>query len=259
MYNSKLPSIDELPSSRQLLRSTVFAAVTACILLVTTVLPAEYGVDPIGIGRILGLTEMGEIKVSLAAEAKREAAGASLGASPTTATAAPAQPPSLVTPSPSMIAQQNAAPVAELPAPPAVAPAPAAGPQPNPAPAQAPTGASSTTILAAAPPRSDEMTIILKPGQGAEIKLEMRKGAKANFSWSSVGGSVNYDTHGDPYNAPKAFYHGYGKGSQVNGDQGVLEAAFDGNHGWFWRNRGSKPVTVILRTNGDYIAIKRVV
>jgi len=42
-------------------------------------------------------------------------------------------------------------------------------------------------------------------------------------------------------------------------DQGVLEAAFDGKHGWFWRNRTSKPVTVTLRTEGNYIAIKRVI
>ncbi len=258
MYNSKLPSIDELPSSRQLLRSTILAAVTAGILLVTTVLPAEYGVDPTGIGRLLGLTEMGEIKVSLAAEAKREAAAPTPRPSPATAmaTAETAPPPALIPPSPSMTAQPSTAPVVEPPAPPEVVLAP---PGPQPAAAQAPTETATAAMQPAAPARSDEMTITLKPGQGAEIKLEMRKGAKANFSWSSEDGPVNYDTHGDPYNAPKGFYHGYGKGSQVNGDQGVLEAAFDGTHGWFWRNRGSKPVTVTLRTNGDYIAFKRVV
>ncbi|MBF3109459.1 transmembrane anchor protein, partial [Pseudomonas aeruginosa] len=33
----------------------------------------------------------------------------------------------------------------------------------------------------------------------------------------------------------------------------------DGKHGWFWRNRTDKSVTVTLRTQGDYIAIKRVI
>jgi len=37
----------------------------------------------------------------------------------------------------------------------------------------------------------------------------------------------------------------------------VLEAAFDGNHGWFWRNRGQADVTITLRTNGDYADIKQ--
>tara|TARA_R110002020_G_scaffold232768_2_gene444272 strand:+ start:11459 stop:11578 length:120 start_codon:yes stop_codon:yes gene_type:complete len=37
----------------------------------------------------------------------------------------------------------------------------------------------------------------------------------------------------------------------------VLEAAFDGNHGWFWRNRTGSPVTVTLKTDGDYSDFKR--
>jgi hypothetical protein len=38
----------------------------------------------------------------------------------------------------------------------------------------------------------------------------------------------------------------------------VLVAAFDGRHGWFWRNRGRQPVTVTLRTSGDYRDLKEV-
>ena len=42
-------------------------------------------------------------------------------------------------------------------------------------------------------------------------------------------------------------------------DRATVEAAFTGNHGWFWRNRGNTPVTVTLRTNGAYNNIRRVV
>jgi hypothetical protein len=59
MYNSEIPSRAEQPSTRQLIRSTLIAAVSALVLLFTVVLPSEYGVDPSGIGRALGLTEMG--------------------------------------------------------------------------------------------------------------------------------------------------------------------------------------------------------
>ena len=72
MYNSPIPSQAELPSSGQLIRSTVIAAVTAVALLVTIVLPAEYGVDPTGIGRALGFTDMGDIKRQLAEEAEAD-------------------------------------------------------------------------------------------------------------------------------------------------------------------------------------------
>jgi hypothetical protein len=68
------PAIDELPSKRQLNRATLIAAGVAALLLVTTILPAEYGVDPTGVGRVLGLTPMGEMKRD--ASAAPEAAAA---------------------------------------------------------------------------------------------------------------------------------------------------------------------------------------
>lgn len=73
MYNTNIPTQADLPTSGQLLRSTAIALVTAAILLVTVVLPSEYAIDPTGIGKLLGLTEMGEIKAELAAEAEADA------------------------------------------------------------------------------------------------------------------------------------------------------------------------------------------
>ena len=72
MFNSEKPAPEELPSSAQLLRSTVIALVAAIVILVTVVLPAEYAIDPTGAGRVLGLTEMGEIKESLSKEAEED-------------------------------------------------------------------------------------------------------------------------------------------------------------------------------------------
>jgi len=71
----------------------------------------------------------------------------------------------------------------------------------------------------------------------------MKKGASVSFEWSTKGGNVNFDTHGD---SSEIDYHGYGKGRQVAGDNGELVAAFDGNHGWFWRNRSGNDVTITL-------------
>ena len=68
MYNTDLPNRAELPSTGKLLRSTVIAALVAGGLLITTVLPAEYGIDLTGVGGALGLTQMGEIKAALTAE-----------------------------------------------------------------------------------------------------------------------------------------------------------------------------------------------
>lgn len=213
MHIANTPPKSELPSSRALLRSTAIAAATAAVLLVTVVLPAEYGVDPTGVGRVLGLTEMGEIKVSLAKEAEADAAADASG------TATPAAPGG-----------------APTPAPVAATPAPAA-------PAAASVASSDTTVVA------------LQPGQGREIKVVMREGARVNYQWTVEGGVVNSDTHADRPGTP---YHGYAKGKGQSGDKGVLVAAFDGKHGWFWRNRGRAPVTVTLRTSGDYQDLEEV-
>ncbi|KZD06202.1 transmembrane anchor protein [Oceanibaculum pacificum] len=221
MYNSNMPSRDQLPTTRQLLRSTVIAIATAIVLLVTTVLPGEYGIDPTGIGRVLGLTEMGEIKEQLSREAEEDRLKESQPAS------APAS---------DKRSGLIGAVLAEL--------------------FLAKPVAASVQLAQA---KVEEYTLTLKPGEGAEVKLEMRKGAKVAFEWKTAGGGVNYDTHGDPYDAPRDFYHGYGKGRASPGETGVLEAAFDGHHGWFWRNRTGKDVTLILRVEGEFIALKRVV
>ena len=45
-------------SRRELLRGTLVAAAVAAIVLTFAVLPAEYGIDPTGAGRALGLTKL---------------------------------------------------------------------------------------------------------------------------------------------------------------------------------------------------------
>lgn len=221
MYNSDTPLRAELPSSKQLLRSTILAAIAALVLLIAVVLPAEYGIDPTGAGRALRLTEMGDIKQQLAAEAAADAAAA--------------------------------APAAQSPAAGTLGMATASAAEP---PARAAVAAAPKVPAQAAAPKiawRDEMPVTLTPGEGTEIKLKMAEGAKAQYAWVVEGGAVNFDTHGD---APGKSIS-YEKGRGVSSDAGVLEAAFTGNHGWYWRNRGQSSVTVILRTRGDYTEIKK--
>jgi hypothetical protein len=45
-----------IPSTRNLIRATAIAVAVAAVVLVTVVLPAEYGLDPLGTGKVLGLT-----------------------------------------------------------------------------------------------------------------------------------------------------------------------------------------------------------
>ena len=200
MYNSNIPTDRELPSTKQLIKSTIIAAATAGVLLTTIVLPAEYGIDPTGIGNVLGLKKMGEIKVSLEAE---------VHADQTKDNPNPAQ--ENIQLSESVKAQQP----------------------------------TSAPVVA-----QDTMSITLTPNEGKEIKAVMLKGKTVTYQWTSSGGKVNFDVHGDSV-ALNIDYHNYEKGAEKV-KTGKLTANFDGNHGWFWRNRTSEPVTVTLNVSGDY-------
>ncbi len=52
------PTPETLPSRSQLAKATLLALIAAAIILTTTVLPAEHGLDPTGIGQKLGLLGM---------------------------------------------------------------------------------------------------------------------------------------------------------------------------------------------------------
>ena len=78
MPNSNIPSGAELPSTIRLIKSTVMAVLVAILLLLVAILPAEYGIDPTGVGKILGLTKMGEIKVVFAQEVVASHTGESI-------------------------------------------------------------------------------------------------------------------------------------------------------------------------------------
>jgi hypothetical protein len=117
--------------------------------------------------------------------------------------------------------------------------------------------APSANAGAASQVRNDETRVTLKPNQGLEVKLVMAKGAKVDYTWQTVDGVVNHDTHGEPPAGVAGKAHRYSKGVQVTGDKGLLVAAFDGEHGWFWRNRMDKDVTVVLTTKGQYSDLKK--
>lgn len=68
-------------STAQLLRATLLAAGVAAMLLIVAVLPAEYGYDPTGAGRVLGLSALhqaGEAEADVGLPLSDETAGATV-------------------------------------------------------------------------------------------------------------------------------------------------------------------------------------
>ena len=188
------PSVD-LPSAAQLVRATALAAVVAAALLLVAVLPAEYGIDPTGIGAALGLYR---------------------------APAAEAEP----------------------------LPESSVGGETAPA-----TGAGSL-FTSPAPYRTDEMSITLAPGEGAEIKAQMTAGERLVYSWTATGNGVDVDMHGEAADKIGGD-RSYQTGEFQTAGHGAFEAPMAGNHGWFWQNLNDDPVTVTVKTAGFYTRLFR--
>ncbi|MDL0430372.1 hypothetical protein QPM17_04510 [Marinobacter sp. TBZ242] len=230
MYNTDIPNREELPGTAKLIRSTIIAAIVAVVLLVTVVMPAEYSLDPTGVGRLLGLTEMGEIKEQLAEEAAADEAAQLVAVQPSAEQQGSDVAESVVT---EPVREEASAPEVEVAT-------------VEEQPASEPTTAESRW--------QDEVRVVLTPGEGTEFKLTMEEGAVARFSWESEGGPINYDTHGNGSGQSIS----YEKGRGVPEDEGELVAAFTGNHGWFFRNRNDNDITLVLRTGGEYGQLKKV-
>lgn len=219
MYNSDMPTRAELPTSAQLIKSTIIALIAAVVILVTIVLPAEKAIDPTGIGRLLKLTEMGEIKLQLANEAAIDRAKDKPKLTPVE----PGKSSSLLD---RIIAQFGVG-----------------------------AAHASDRIITAQAPRKETITVTLKPTEGAEWKMTMVKGAQVKFTWRVTGGVVNYDMHGSPASGGKEQSYKAERGLATS--TGVITAAFDGTHGWFWRNRGNAEVTLILEVEGAFADLKK--
>lgn len=218
MYNTPVPPKSELPTSAQLLKSTLVAAGVAATLLVTVVLPSEYDIDPTGVGKVLGLKQMGEIKSQLAEEAEADRQRDLK------------KPVQLNKPS---IGQQSGT-FGQLFASIFVSPAYAHDGQDQ------------------YDPQTTETSVKLAPGEGLEVKLEMHKGDIVEFDWTANGAVVNFNHHGEAEGESVV----YEKGRAVAEKKGRFEALFDGEHGWWWRNRTGDNVTIILNTKGRYGDIK---
>ena len=204
---STLPAV--LPTSRSLIKATLSASIIAAAILVLAVLPAEYGIDPTGVGSQLGLVALASTETPDAVESP-----AATAASDTVVAAAPASGPEL-----DAVGQ----------------------------PAQA-VEASHVSKRSDAF-RSDQMTIILAPGKGEEIKAAMQSGAGFVFEWTASA-PVAVDMHGERKEAKEGEYTSYWIEPSLERGAGAFTAPFKGSHGWYWLNRSDVPITVMVQVTG---------
>jgi hypothetical protein len=182
----------ELPSLHQLWRATALAVLVALVLLVVVILPAEYGIDPTGVGRRMSIFRPRAVGADRAPATDEGAASTQPGA------------------------------------------------------------AGAALVRSNVGLRTDEMSIVLQAGEGAEIKAVTAQGHHFVYSWEATGGAVDVDMHGEAFDAPEDEFTSYWKEDEQTADRGAFVAPVGGRHGWFWQNLNDTPVTVVLRTSGFY-------
>jgi hypothetical protein len=189
MDNSMQDSNPPIQSLKSLTVASLSATLLAGVILVTAVLPAEYGLDPTGFGQMTGLTSLSSASKTIA---------------PSAASAC-----------------------AEL----------------------------SQAISAAQPAVTsqwqDTVKIVVPPGEGLEYKFHLAKGAALEYSWSTNGSNLYFDFHGEPQGDKTGYFKSY-KETTDSQSSGSLSAPFEGSHGWYWENKSTAPVTVVLNTKGTY-------
>jgi hypothetical protein len=200
-----------LPSTGRLLKATALAAAVAGVVLITTVLPAEYGVDPTGIGARLGLDALAS--TAEAAEAPPVASAAQPAASADAADAVERI-------KAKAAFGESAGQTFDIAA----------------------VDRRSTAF------RRDTLTLTLAPGKGAEVKALLKSGDGVVFQWTASG-DVAVDMHGEKTDAKNAWTSYWVEPAQRDAS-GTFVAPFDGSHGWYWQNRGSEPVTVQIEVAG---------
>lgn len=199
----------QAPSMAKIVAATVAALIVAAVILVVVVLPAEYGIDPLGTGKALGLTDL---------------------------------------------ANASEQPASVAPAADAAAIVPVLVPSPT---GDAPKVAG-TFIAQPGRYQADSREITLAPGEGMEIKYNMKKGAGLVFSWTASA-NLAFEFHGDPDVKPAGsegtdYFESYELDDKTGKDQShaTFVAPSTGIHGWFWENKSDKPVTLKLVSAGFY-------
>lgn len=104
--------------------------------------------------------------------------------------------------------------------------------------------------------RTDSIVVTIAPEKRVEVKLVMKQGATASFDWATDGEEVGYNLHGELLNDPNAAAEVYDRGT-ANAKRGEIVAAFDGIHGWAFRNISEQPVTIRVHATGQFSEIRR--
>ena len=73
-----------------------------------------------------------------------------------------------------------------------------------------------------------------------------------NYEWSSNGGDIYVDLHGEPAGDTTGYFESYTIAT-VATMKGSFTAPFAGSHGWYWKNKTAQAIDIQLSVSGSYV------
>jgi hypothetical protein len=107
---------------------------------------------------------------------------------------------------------------------------------------------ASAAVRRAAAPKTEAMTVMVPPGYGVEVKAQLAAGDSLVYRWIATG-DVTVDMHGERPGAKDEFTTFLVDAARRE-DSGHFTAPFTGAHGWYWLNKGRRPVNVTVSVTG---------
>lgn len=167
-------------SPKTLYKASLTALLVATFALVSFILPAEYNIDPTGLGKALGLTVL-----SLPSSTPKALSSSSLSG-------------------------------------------------------------NSTEVKAL---QFIEINVPAK--KGVEYKFKMQQFDKMTYEWLTDNDAIYFDLHGEPEGDKTGYFESYAIASLTE-MKGSFTAPFNGSHGWYFKNKTSKPITIQLMVEGQF-------
>lgn len=101
--------------------------------------------------------------------------------------------------------------------------------------------------------QNNSATIVVKANKALEYKFKINQFDKLEYEWTS-NAPLHYDFHGDPdakKDYPQGYFESYAIGHS-NHAKGKVTIPYMGSHGWYWKNKSDKDITITLTTKGKY-------
>ena len=120
-----------------------------------------------------------------------------------------------------------------------------------------PEGSAQVETVTVAPENSpqasewcDPIVIEIPRAIGLEHKFHVTKGREMEYTWSTDGGSLFFDFHGEPTGGKDGYFESFEKGT-TQASEGSIIPPFSGTLGWYWKNKGTETVVVTVRAKGQ--------